>query len=510
MGIYDAPQKQEQPIYYIDNILCNIAIFGGPMSGKTTFIKTFLVRLSEKTSQALREDVYIIDFGGNIGAFNKLNCVCACFDNSNEENIKRVFKVIENRLEENAKKLRSQSYYSLANKDPVNCPPHMTLIIENINAFLSDERYASYQDRLMQLCRDGLSKGLSVVLTANEISGTGRLMANFAQKIAFEMPSDNYFEIFNSKVSKPMKIPGRCVVNIGSSVYECQIFLPFEDDNEDRQIDELIQKSNENPNRMSAFPDTLTSDNLRLFCDQEKIKKLLPDEILVGLDYYEHNPITVNVTENRAIAIYGKRKFGKTNLLTGLIESIFIRYKSVRLVYLEDGRNEIDSLYQKHSKNSFRFFNVLDLMSFLIEEGYVIQNYTPIKKMSSEIKDNPFTVFVIQGKSFYQGSNHPRNLLNWIAEDMISRAEEQNYLFIFSDVRNMSEPDMRVKFNNMLSSAFLLDNIGEFVSDRGNKSVFGEMDAKELKSEYAKCSVGDGYFYDIETDSLQKLKFIKN
>lgn len=39
--------------------------------------------------------------------------------------------------------------------------------------------------------------------------------------------------------------------------------------------------------------------------------------------------------------------------------------------------------------------------------------------------------------------------------------------------------------------------------------MFGEMDAKELKAEYAKCSVGDGYIYNTETDVLQKLKFIK-
>ena len=57
--------------------------------------------------------------------------------------------------------------------------------------------------------------------------------------------------------------------------------------------------------------------------------------------------------------------------------------------------------------------------------------------------------------------------------------------------------------------AFLLDNIAEFVSDRGSRSVFGEMDPKELKNEYAKCELGDGYYYDIESDELKKIKLIK-
>ena len=63
--------------------------------------------------------------------------------------------------------------------------------------------------------------------------------------------------------------------------------------------------------------------------------------------------------------------------------------------------------------------------------------------------------------------------------------------------------------HRMLGVAFLLDNIGEFVADRGSKSVFGDMDAKELKSLYAKCEVGDGYCYQIEEDDLKKLKFLK-
>lgn len=55
----------------------------------------------------------------------------------------------------------------------------------------------------------------------------------------------------------------------------------------------------------------------------------------------------------------------------------------------------------------------------------------------------------------------------------------------------------------------MLDNIAEFVADRGSRSVFGEMDPKELKNEYARCELGDGYYFDIESDELRKIKIIK-
>lgn len=92
---------------------------------------------------------------------------------------------------------------------------------------------------------------------------------------------------------------------------------------------------------------------------------------------------------------------------------------------------------------------------------------------------------------------------------MIANAEARDYLFFFSDVKKISAPDVYGTFNSNLSIVFLLDNIGEFISDKGQKSVFGEMDPKELKAEYAKCSVGDGYYFDVESDVLLKIKIIK-
>lgn len=86
------------------------------------------------------DDIYLIDFGGNIGAYGKLSNVCACFDNSNEENIKRVFRTVEKRLADNARCLESQTYYSVVEKTPEKAPRHIFLMIENINAFIADER----------------------------------------------------------------------------------------------------------------------------------------------------------------------------------------------------------------------------------------------------------------------------------------------------------------------------------------------------------------------------------
>lgn len=517
MGIYDAPQIQQQPILYLNPFKSNIAVFGGPMTGKTTFIKTYLVHIHENREIASREDIYIIDFGGNMGEYSRLERVCACFDNSNEENIKRIFKTLERRMDENARKLESNNFYSLYLKEPLRCPTHLTLIIENLNAFLADERYAAYQERLLRLCRDGLSKGLSIIVTANDITGTNRLMANFGQKVAFEMPSDNYFEIFNTKVNKPMKLPGRGIVNVDSATYEFQCFIPFAN-KEDEGLHALINECStvKNQNKMAAFNGDLTFDNVSEF-NGNALSISQKDDILMGLDYYEHKPVCLNVRESRAIAIYGKRQFGKSNLLRIIVQAILKANKGVRFVYLDDGRKQLEEFQNNEAENIY-LTSVESLRDYLTEHGYggkrsvrTVKATNPPQPIDSMISnDTPYTVFVLQSKALYQSSVDATYLMReWIPE-MIGNAEARNYLFIFSDVRNISAPEVRIPFNNSISVAFVLDNIGEFVADKGSKSVIGEMDARELKAEYAKCSVGDGYYYDVEADVLEKLRFIKS
>ncbi len=509
MGQYDAPQMQKQPVFYLDPYRSNVAVFGSPMSGKTTFVKTLLVRLHEDVERCPRENIYLIDFGGNLGDYGKLANICACFDNSNEENIKRVFRTIEKRLAENSKMLGSQSYYALVQKAPKQAPDHLFLIIENLNAFLADERYASYQDRLLRFCRDGLSKGLTVVITANDTTGIGRLLANFGQKVVFEMPQEAYFEIFNGKVNKPMKLRGRGIVNIDSATYEFQSFLPFPALDDEAPLRQLRLQTAHicNPNVMAAFADVVKP---------EDVPQMEPGKIVVGLDYYEHKPIVVEPAISRSIAIYGKRQFGKTNLLTLLLRGIRRSRPDARFVYFDDGRKQLLPFHgpgARHiSKDSVYLTDIGAFRDYLTEHGYGgvrRAGFLPHLPRAAELQDTPFTVFVLQSKMLYRNSPDAKYLMGTWLPMRIADAEARGYLFLFPDVGNISEMDIRIPFNDNVSLAFLLDSIGEFVSEKGSKSVFGEMDARELKAEYAKCSLGDGYKYDTEADELQKLKFIR-
>lgn len=123
--------------------------------------------------------------------------------------------------------------------------------------------------------------------------------------------------------------------------------------------------------------------------------------------------------------------------------------------------------------------------------------------------DSRNTIFVLQSKFLYVNSMTSKIFMEIILPSLVARADEMNWIFIFTDVKSISDSETRENFHSSISAAYLLDSIAEFVGERGQKSLFGSMDVKSLKEEYAQCEEGDGYFYSIERDELKKLKFIK-
>jgi len=511
MGIYDDLANQTQPIFKVDVYSSNILVFGGHTTGKTTFLKTLLVRMHENADLSLRQEIYIMDFGGNLGKYEKLPLVSACFDSANEENVRRIFKTLENKIEQNSKILKSERFLDVYGKGGDEQPTHLVLIIDNVNSFLADERYAAYQENLQKFCRDGLSKGLTVVFTAIDTSnGLGRYISNFAQRVAFEVPSELYLDIFGMRVAEPMKNQGRGVALVGGNPEEFQCFLPFGEEKD--EFDAFVQEMSAKPfktEKLKSFGEELTEDNLAEYCKDAKSDE---KHILVGLDYYEHKPIEIFLDEARSIAIYGKKKFGKTNLVNRIVRTIRQFHRDYRFVFFDDGRKQLEGIWQEApaGDNNVYITTVDELTDFLDSNGYAAKMMRGVVNKDFKEQKTPFTVFVLQNKMLFQSVG--AQLLKGTFPKMIANAEEKGYIFIYSDVRKISnnDRDTESSLNNTFSVAFLLDNIAEFVGDRGSRSVFGEMDAKELKNEYAHCELGDGYFYDIESDELKKLKFIKN
>lgn len=576
LGRFDIPIIQMQPPFVVDLLDSNILLLGAAMSGKTTFIKT-LIHILHKQYDEGRERIFILDFGSALTEYQDYPLVSAYFDNSNEEYVKRVFRVMEQILRDNIRELNGRNY-----RDAESQPPHTTFIIDNLNAFMDEGRYTTYQEKLAKLCRDGLSRGITVVVTAAETKGLGSWMGSFRQKIAFEMPQEKYAEVFSGKVGVIGNYPGHGFANVTvkpqgvtgtfrmNLPYEVQCFLPYRMENkgsaasQEDFIGKLRLKFGYTEGvysrcvkKYQTFPRELTMEayeKLRQPPKREQTDSRIP--VSVGLDYVDFCPVTVDLGKSHVIAIYGKKDFGKTNLLKLLLAELTRQKQELRMVFLDDGRNQLNGIKDEYSSqfdcvyfNGFaegklrlgeyasrvnprdvrpeeimtrklsplqRFYlyldeNYLDLSKNLLGGMFGISGETDLKRigMGKEYHEQPFTVFVVQSKSVYLNTYEGRQFIEKALPRLAAVAEEKGYLIVFSDVQKSSETETNTAFNNAVSAVFLLDNIAEFAGERGRNSVFGNMDVKALKEDYARCERGDGYFYDIEADNLLKAKFIK-
>ena len=224
LGRYDDPENQNQDNYDVDLYTSNLAIIGSAMSGKTTLLKTLIVRLHQVVQTSAPEEIYILDFSNNLELYRTLPYVVAYFDALNDENVRRLFNVLEKKFYKNIKNLSGKSYVDLPDKSKI---PHTTLILDGLNTFYTEDRYSAYQEILQKLARDGLSKGISIVFTANDNSGgINRLLQSFNRVIGFDLSKDKFSELFSGKIEKPAvltKILSAAPFNHGGAIFRRRV-----------------------------------------------------------------------------------------------------------------------------------------------------------------------------------------------------------------------------------------------------------------------------------------------
>ena len=568
LGIYDIPIVQMQPKFQVNLLETNVMVLGSAMSGKTTFLKT-LINIQHKLFRENQEQIFILDFGGALFPYQELPLVAAYFDNSNEEYVKRVFKILEGILRDNIKALNGKNY-----ADSPEPPIHTTFILDNINAFLDEPRYSTYQEKLAKLCRDGLSKGITIVMTASDSKGLSSYMSSFKQKIAFDLPQEKYQEIFNEKVGGIGNNPGHGFANVTVKIpnvpgsfrynypYEVQCCMPFSADSLQTSEGEFPEefllrlqqkfafdgKAYQNcVKKYRTFPKDLMRADYEELLQKGGYQDLQFPGLPVGLDYVDFKPVTVDLGKSHVLGIYGKKEFGKTNLLRQILNEAIAHYPELRIVMVDDGRSQLSADHlqlnrqpaelvrfdqfvelERMQDNALKKFKRSPIQQFFVflNENYISwdkaalaecygisRNARPMEIAEAvpncSGQPQPMTILVLQSKAFYLASAQNKYFLSSILPQLAADAEENRLVFLFSDIQRFSETEYGQYLNTRLNVAFLMDNIAEFAGERGQRSVFGSMDVKSLKEDYARCERGDGYYYDVEADDLKKVKFLK-
>ena len=550
LGVYDNLEKQRQSECIVDLLRNNLAVLGPSMSGKTTILKTLLIRMHQVLGVMDREEIYILDFKNNLSEYGNLPYTAACFDALREENVRSLFHRVQERLEENILALPNQVFAESSTQ-----PAHVTFIIDGLNLFLGEAKYADYHAQLKRMAQEGLSKGITVVVTADEpAGGVLSLLPSFRSVIALDMSKEQYETVFGTRIKKPISHSGRGLVSAEVGTYEFQAYFPYNSDLFGSSDASAVRETSDQMVRYSVFPRS-TIQAIFKNCQDRKLFSFVKDltksewsryngenyeeyrklhncpntELIAGMDFYSFQPIRFDLLKARAIVIYGKKDFGKTNLLSLILEPL-LTVKDACFVVWEDGREGVYSknrgkkVYEQLQTLGTRLTVVRSQKMFeqhLFNNGYhdtssggmqvvPLNGVTDAGKKLFVPRNNPFTVFIVQSRSFYQASGFmPDNNILRLAPFVTDPDGAGKRLFIFSDAQRITDRESSTVFNTFPDHAFLLDNILRFINDRGQASVFGSLDRDDLKARFGDCERGDGFYFDLERDDLHKVKFIK-
>lgn len=511
IGVYDDPSNQTQPEIRLDLLEANVMIIGSAQTGKTTLLQTILRGIAESASPK-EVSVYILDFASKImKVFQPLNHVGGVLTDTDDEKLKNFFKLMRTSLAER-KELFSQlgvSSYEAYRELPEEHPlPQMVVMVDNLALFR--ELYPDYEEDMLNLCREGLALGVTVIATAKQTSGLSyRYLNSFARRLAFNCTEGSeYGNLFDRCPIRPRNIQGRGLAAVDKTVYEYQTYQPFPGGKESQRTDGIrafIAAMGKAWGSLRArsvpeIPALLTGDYWK-----ENNLSFEPYVVPIGLTYGEIEPLTVDLAQIGGMGVYGRKGFGKSNLLR-----ILLGYLQRHVFDLPSQVYLIDSY--DHQLAEFRTFGIVEQLTIdCADFEDIVQTFADeaerrmdILREGGSLEEEPLLLCVLQNQGAYAPGAVAKPVCDRLRQ-LLKDARQLKLCFLFSDVENNGEysPSELLKVVRELGQYLLLDDLPGVKFLGSSKFT-----PAELKQNRKPLTLGDGYWYDAR-EGVEKIRLVK-
>ena len=192
--------------------------------------------------------------------------------------------------------------------------PHIVIMIDNFIAL--KELYPEYEDDILNVCREGIAVGISVVMTSIQTNGISyKYMSNFSNRICLYCnQSDEYGNLFDKCRMEPKNIPGRGLVAINRVVYEYQTYLAFEGAKEIERVERIktyIQSINAKcagtaARKIPEVPHTLDAAYVRSTIEDAGLSDM---QVPIGIDYDTVEYVTIDLSKALTIGVTGREGY---------------------------------------------------------------------------------------------------------------------------------------------------------------------------------------------------------
>ncbi|MFZ5989245.1 MAG: type VII secretion protein EssC, partial [Bacillota bacterium] len=333
IGILDNPAGQSQPPFSVDlGKEGHLAVYGGPGSGKTTFLQTLATSLVLSYSP-FDVNIYILDLGGRtLNIFSVLPHVGGVVMIDESEKLRKLVKYLLKELDNRKKSFSSVGVSSLPayRTATVNRLPALVIIVDNFSALA--ELYPETDDLFVQLSREGGNYGIHIVLTANNLSSIRyRVSANIKLAVALQMSDKGDYTSIVGRTNGllPSPVNGRGLVK-NNPPLEFQTALAIGGETEAERTEKLkklfdtIKRSWQGPKAkpIPIMPSEVTLDKLYKSTDVMEYLKDKTMTIPIGLTDEDIEPMYLNLYDTPNLIVTGQFQSGKTCFLKTLTAAL--------------------------------------------------------------------------------------------------------------------------------------------------------------------------------------------
>ncbi len=514
LGIFDDPANQAQPMLQLNLLEGNVLIIGSAQTGKTTLLQTMIKGIAIKSSP-LDTSVYIMDFASKVlRMYEGLNHVGGVITDSDDDAIKNFFKMM---LEEVSKRkdmfsergISSFEAYREMRQGDEERLPHIVIMIDNLSIF--KELFLEYEEAMLNICREGLALGISVIATAKQTMGLSyKYMSNFGQRLTLTCTENSeYNTVFDRCQIRPKNIQGRGLVSLDKIVYEYQAYMPFAGDSEVKRLEEVkafiteMSKTwqGQYARPVPSIPRLLTEEYW-----QQNQCVFKPYEVPVGLYYKNIEPVAIQLLQVGTIGIYGREGFGSSNLMALIFSHLYNNvFKEPCKAYVIDGYDRKLAPYKSYGFVEEMTIDCGDLEDMVDILSDAAEERMDMLKDGESLEELPLLMLVIRHPQAYAMNTIPKKVVDQL-KTLINDARQLKMCYVFANIDNTSDfavSDM-MKLARELDMYYFLDDIADVKLLGANK-----LSINDLKPFRKPIILSEGYTYSAR-EGINKIKFMKH
>ena len=491
LGIYDDPDSQYQGFANINLCDDNTMIIGASQTGKTNILQS-IIRLSATRYSPKEVVFYIADFGAMyLKNFEKLHHVGGVVTLGEDEKLKNLFKLLTEEVQKRKTRflesgLSSFSAYCDAGFDDL---PRIMFIVDNFSAF--KEVYSeAYEDQFVYILREGISCGISTVVTNSMTSGLGyKYMSNFANRIALKCnDSSEYMTIFDRCRIEPKDVPGRILCKINKELFEAQTFIAFEGKKEierSNAIKSFVDNANSKygdaiARAIPSIPDQLTHS----YIEKNYTDVTLAYQYPIGLDYANVDVVVLDLREANEFCVIGRDQKKKLRATEGLLSTIhyYALRKPVELYIIDSVERKLKDrsnlgYVERYTIDYSEIGSILDDLMPELEERQQMLMDGEIDQLSLQKQ----IVILINNKDVIEYISSNKELLD-VYVRICKQFKPLGISFIFTDIDDIAygynAPELYKRLKENKRGLITTTNLAEFkfceipsTAIRNNKNV---------------------------------------